>query len=1429
MSSKLKSKIKSSKQSQKRQKDSNEIEIIRRTLENNTHEVIEDTKLKRITSWRKSREKFFKNFIYNILSCGILHLVSLFHPNLFIKLYCNPSPASECDYFLVENIYGKFTLCPIICKKKKRNKLNSLEQEKDNLEISEGKRPELELTKNLTYSFVYKSNVYEYDEKKNEVNPVYMDLSKLTNKGILDYFLNGLGTKGLVNKFRERYGRNEYAFDIKLLFLFFLNNEIPSYAIVIFICIIQTIAFPDFTILIAKTAVVIAFIVIQLINIKVTIINKYKKELTLDGNETKIKVKRNYLLKDSDNFFIEIEPEELLPGDIFFLKVNDFVPCDCIIMEGECMVSESNLTGKLDISKKSSLRDNNDLFNYRNSNINILYHGMKIIKTFSKFNDNYISALCINIGSNTYKANLYSNIFYFLERKKEYNYVYNLFGERKVIFYYIIIAIFVSLIYGLVLYNISKDIIDQDKFKNLLLKSLLGCFSECLMLPYFMSHSFMILLGIFRLQGNDVICFDKSRLINSGKINTIIFNKTGTLSNDVLELKGYHIPNFSIQRKGHIAYNSYTTSQSKEINVQLLNYYKEYLETKETINTKKKTPTFLIYNKINSKFGAQLTIFLECLLCCSDVDKFGIDLFGSKIETTLFNDMKWDVKQYDNNNNEKEKNKNYESISLKNIKSNFNNSYCLIQKKIYDIFPKNYYKLSESSKKTSKISTKKNSLDITNTSDRSKNQLLKTKSDLSNSLQTNQILSDINKSPTSSYKLRIYKKFIISGTLSHSAIVYNFIKEELRFMTRGYPEEIISKCQKNSIPADLYEIISINRSNGFIVLVCASKVLDLEDYNDNDDLDYYMEDLTFCGFITLKNKINDSIKYSIEQINEFKCQMVISSADNEYNCLSTGFNSGIIENNDIFVFDKPDKLNKLSIRKIYSIKRMEKEDANKKDNKANDKVSKFSKISKNVSHNIKKNELIKNKTKGNFFNEELINDDIENSLYRKKSLIPQNDNSKIDDISEVRKLNDLSNMKISELNISNNNDSEFDPNKLLSSKGIEKLKFTQKKTQDTANFIRNKSQITANIPDENNLAFFQNILYYHGIFEDHEDLKEGVYCISSSAFNFLYQNRAFKGIKYIMEKLKKNTKIYFNMSSMDKSRLIDYFRESGDNIVLSLGGCDSDLDAIISSNVGVSLKNPPNQNMILCHFYSSKKDIISLKSIITIGRLLYENSILLEIVSFSCSISINFFLIGCLTNNLSIEGFSANQLRFLDLEFLILEMLSFAGSPKEKSNMIRNKKLLNVYYVVQLIALLIFKLSSIALLQNLYKTDENLKSRESSSEYINFIFILCIEFVINSIFIFNHISFYREPPFSNITLVVSSLIVFIYVILLICLNSSNFNSDFVGLTNFAYSENLIDTYSDQNRMWLTVIICFDFSGSFLFCSILYIIFDCCSK
>ena len=67
--------------------EENKIKLIKRTLKNNTHIVLEDTRLKNITSWRKSQTKFMKNLVFNILSCGILHIISLHYPKLYLKLY----------------------------------------------------------------------------------------------------------------------------------------------------------------------------------------------------------------------------------------------------------------------------------------------------------------------------------------------------------------------------------------------------------------------------------------------------------------------------------------------------------------------------------------------------------------------------------------------------------------------------------------------------------------------------------------------------------------------------------------------------------------------------------------------------------------------------------------------------------------------------------------------------------------------------------------------------------------------------------------------------------------------------------------------------------------------------------------------------------------------------------------------------------------------------------------------------------------------------------------------------------------------------------------------------------------------------------------------------------------------------------------------
>ncbi len=49
------------------------------------------------------------------------------------------------------------------------------------------------------------------------------------------------------------------------------------------------------------------------------------------------------------------------------------------------------------------------------------------------------------------------------------------------------------------------------------------------------------------------------------------------------------------------------------------------------------------------------------------------------------------------------------------------------------------------------------------------------------------------------------------------------------------------------------------------------------------------------------------VKLSIKELNKFNNNLMIVSWDNVYNCLSTGFLSGIIESNkNVFILDRED-------------------------------------------------------------------------------------------------------------------------------------------------------------------------------------------------------------------------------------------------------------------------------------------------------------------------------------------------------------------------------------------------------------------------------------------------------------------------------------------------------------------------------------------
>ena len=125
----------------------------------------------------------------------------------------------------------------------------------------------------------------------------------------------------------------------------------------------------------------------------------------------------------------------------------------------------------------------------------------------------------------------------------------------------------------------------------------------------------------------------------------------------------------------------------------------------------------------------------------------------------------------------------------------------------------------------------------------------------------------------------------------------------------------------------------------------------------------------------------------------------------------------------------------------------------------------------------------------------------------------------------------------------------------------------------------------------------------------------------------------------------------------------------------------------------------------------------------------------------------------------------------------------------------------------------------------LFRGDILLEDHPLDMEFLSFFFVLCIEFLICGILSFNFISFYKESALSNFFLVIIIDIFLVYMILLIFLNSSNYSTDILSITKFIHNENIMDCYTDKNKLYLFFSIIFDFIGTIFFNFVTYLIFS----
>ena len=298
------------------------------------------------------------------------------------------------------------------------------------------------------------------------------------------------------------------------------------------------------------------------------------------------------------------------------------------------------------------------------------------------------------------------------------------------------------------------------------------------------------------------------------------------------------------------------------------------------------------------------------------------------------------------------------------------------------------------------------------------------------------------------------------------------------------------------------------------------------------------------------------------------------------------------------------------------------------------------------------------------------------------------------------------------------------------------------------------------------------------------------------------------------------------MSSIDKSLSVEFFREINNDSICYIGKSSSDCDAIITANVGIFLDKPKNRNTILCHFCADKLGISTLKNIICEGKAIYENIIFLKIASIFSTMVINSFILCCFICHIDV---TIGQLNLLEISLIIFSISAFTSKTNNKLGnipFINNSKFFICFYITQIIGLFLIKLFIIYIFCYYHHNAPSEEDyRVNARIFCTFFLILCMELIFSSIFIFNYNSFFRKNFTENKLLINYIIIFFLYLSILISLNSSNYRIDIFNVTYFEYLKDMIDSYSDRNKILIFNVFVIDFGVSFIFSRIIYYIFE----
>lgn len=192
---------------------------------------------------------------------------------------------------------------------------------------------------------------YFFDEDCNRFMMV-INYFRLTNLQVRE-FSTGLEAQTIKN-LGTFYGLNSTRIKLDGLFKLFIEEVLTSFNLYQFFAIVIW-HFRNYA---EYSYLILACTIVSMI-ISVWIIRSEQKKINSMANDTIVKVVRKV---NGQTHTEEIDSKLLVPGDIIEVKQDSKLPCDVILIDGQCLINEAVLTGESIPMHKTQLPKNNVQF-----------------------------------------------------------------------------------------------------------------------------------------------------------------------------------------------------------------------------------------------------------------------------------------------------------------------------------------------------------------------------------------------------------------------------------------------------------------------------------------------------------------------------------------------------------------------------------------------------------------------------------------------------------------------------------------------------------------------------------------------------------------------------------------------------------------------------------------------------------------------------------------------------------------------------------------------------------------------------------------------------------------------------------------------------------------------------------------------------------